>query len=142
MSYVLAKNAISELVAVQPNESVAHWIGSVDPERVFLSVITIGELKQRIKKLPDSRGKGQLDRWLNEDLLARFKDHPLVIDVDVMLAWGDLPARLEAAGKPMPAIDSLIAASAAQRGLTLVTRNVAGFAYSGVSVFNPWNFPG
>jgi predicted nucleic acid-binding protein len=142
MNYILDTNVISELVAAQPDENVAHWIDSVDPERVFLSVITIGELKRGIEKLPDSRRKGQLDRWLNEDLLVRFQDHLLAIDVDVMLAWGDLTARLEAVGKPMPAIDSLIAASTAQSGFTLVTRNVADFAHTGISVFNPWTFQG
>ncbi|MEJ2266478.1 MAG: type II toxin-antitoxin system VapC family toxin [Anaerolineales bacterium] len=142
MNYILDTNVISELVAAQPDENVAHWIDSVDPERVFLSVITIGELKRGIEKLPDSRRKGELDRWLNEDLLVRFQDHLLAIDVDVMLAWGDLTARLEAVGKPMPAIDSLIAASTAQSGFTLVTRNVADFAHTGISVFNPWTFQG
>ena len=142
MNYILDTNVISELVAAQPDENVAHWIDSVDPERVFLSVITIGELKRGIEKLPDSRRKGELDRWLNEDLLVRFQDHLLAIDVDMMLAWGDLTARLEAVGKPMPAIDSLIAASTAQRGFTLVTRNVADFAHTGISVFNPWTFQG
>ncbi|HZD57790.1 MAG TPA: type II toxin-antitoxin system VapC family toxin [Anaerolineales bacterium] len=142
MSYILDTNVISELVAAQPDENVAHWIDSVDPERVFLSVITIGELKRGIEKLPDSRRKEQLERWLNEDLLVRFQDHLLAIDVDVMLAWGDLVARLEAVGKPMPAIDSLIAASAAQSDFTLVTRNVADFAHAGISVFNPWTFQG
>jgi predicted nucleic acid-binding protein len=142
MNYILDTNVISELVAAHPDDNVTHWIDTVDPERVFLSVITIGELKRGIEKLADSRRKGQLDRWLNEDLLVRFQDHLLAIDVDVMLAWGDLTARLEAIGKPVPAIDSLIAASAAQSGFTLVTRNVADFAHTGISVFNPWTFQG
>ena len=105
-------------------------------------MITIGESKRGIEKLPDSRRKRELDRWLVEDLLVRFQDHLVAIDVEVMLTWGDLVAHLEAMGKPMPAVDSLIAASAAQRGYALVTRNVADFAHSGISVFNPWNFQG
>jgi predicted nucleic acid-binding protein len=112
------------------------------PEQVFLSVITIGELKRGIEKLPDSRRKRELDRWLNEDLLVRFQDQMMAIDVDVMLTWGDLTAHLEAIGKPMPAVDSLIAASAAQRGFTLVTRNVSDLVHTGISVFNPWDFDG
>jgi predicted nucleic acid-binding protein len=105
-------------------------------------VITIGELKRGIEKLPDSQRKRELDRWLNEDLLVRFQDQMVAIDVDVMLTWGDLTAHLEAIGKPVPAVDSLIAARAAQRGFTLVTRNVSDLVHTGISVFNPWDFDG
>jgi tRNA(fMet)-specific endonuclease VapC len=105
-------------------------------------VITIGELKRGMEKLRDSRRKRELERWLNEDLLVRFQDHLVAIEVDVMLTWGDLVGHLEAMDKPMPAIDSLIAASAAQRGFTLVTRNASDFLHTGISLFNPWDFDG
>lgn len=138
MSYLLDTNVISELVASQPNPHVTSWIASLDPESVFLSVITVGELKRGVEKLSDSRRKIVLADWLTGDLLIRFGDHILPIDVPVMLTWGALVARLEALGKPIPAIDSLLAATAVEAGLTLVTRNVHHFEAIGVSLLNPW----
>lgn len=138
MSYLLDTNVISELVASQPNPHVSSWIANLDPESVFLSVITVGELKRGVEKLSDSRRKIVLADWLTGDLLIRFGDHILPIDIPVMLTWGALVARLEALGKPIPAIDSLLAATAVEAGLTLVTRNVRHFEAIGVSLLNPW----
>jgi predicted nucleic acid-binding protein len=140
MSYLLDTNIISELVAPVPNEDVIRWIEYLDPESVFLSVITIGELKRGIEKLPDSRRKKALADWLTGDLLIRFGDHILPIDVPVILTWGTLVAQMEAMGNPLPAIDSLLAATAAENGLTLATRNVRHFEASGISLFNPWEY--
>jgi predicted nucleic acid-binding protein len=140
MSYLLDTNIISELVAPVPNEDVIRWIENLDPESVFLSVITIGELKRGIEKLPDSRRKKALADWLTGDLLIRFGDHILPIDVPVILTWGTLVAQMEAMGNPLPAIDSLLAATAAENGLTLATRNVQHFEASGISLFNPWEY--
>ena len=140
MNYILDTNVISELVAAQPDENVARWIESIDPQTVYLSVITVGELKKGIEKLPDSRRKPVLEDWLVNDLLVRFQDQLLPIDSSTMLAWGALVARMEAIGKPMPAIDSLIAATALHRGYTLCTRNVGDFEHAGISLLNPWEY--
>lgn len=140
MSYILDTNVISELVAAHPNPNVTGWIADLDPQMAFLSVITSGELKKGIEKLADSSHKAALDRWLNGDLLVRFQDQLLPIDVGTMLTWGALNARLEAAGRPMPAIDSLLAATAAYTGFTLVTRNTADFERTGINLLNPWDF--
>jgi len=136
--YLLDTNVISELVAPQPNPNVIDWIESVAPERVFLSVITVGELRRGIEKLRDSRRKSKLSDWLSADLLVRFADQILPIDVDVALTWGELVASAGRIGKTIPAIDSLIAATAVSSGLTLVTRNVQDFRAAGVSLLNPW----
>jgi predicted nucleic acid-binding protein len=138
MSFLLDTNVISELVAPKPNPSVTRWLEGLDQESIFLSVITIGELKRGIEKLPDSKRKKTLSEWLTGDLLIRFGDQVLPIDVSVILKWGTLVAGMEAIGKPIPAIDSLLAATAAQFGLTLVTRNVRHFEKIGISLFNPW----
>ncbi len=138
MSYLLDTNVISELVSPRPDPGVSQWIDSLDPESIFLSVITIGELKRGVEKLPDSRRKEELADWLTGDLLIRFGDHILPIDVSVILTWGALVARMEAIGKPISAIDSLLAATAAEIGLTFVTRNVRHFEATGISLFNPW----
>ncbi len=139
MNYILDTNVISELVAPRPNLKVIAWIQSIDPNQVYLSVIAIGELQKGIEKLPDSERKDILDRWLREDLLVRFENHLLILDVETMIIWGKLNARLEAIGRPISAIDSLMAASAARWQYTLVTRNTLHFEQAGVPLLNPWD---
>jgi toxin FitB len=138
MSFLLDTCVISELVAKQPNPAVLQWVDSVDENILFLSVITIGEIKRGIEKLPDSKRKSVLQDWLEDDLLIRFREKILPIDAAVMLVWGQLAADLEKQGKPMPAVDSLIAATCLQGRLDLVTRNEGDFVNSGVTVVNPW----
>jgi len=137
MNYILDTNVVSELVAREADQKVVNWVDS-DSESVFLSVITIGELKKGIEKLPDSKRKKTLESWLEEDLLVRFRGRILPLDIPVLLTWGRLVASLEKEGKPLPAIDSLLAATAAQTGFTLVTRNAGHFDPAGISVFDPW----
>jgi tRNA(fMet)-specific endonuclease VapC len=138
VKYLLDTCVISELVARQPDHGVVRWVDSIDEERLFLSAISIGEIKKGVEKLPDSRRKSALAEWLEDDLLIRFKDKILPIDTHVMLVWGELTADLENQGRSMPAMDSLIAAIALRGRLNLVTRNEDDFAYSGVAVINPW----
>jgi tRNA(fMet)-specific endonuclease VapC len=138
MSFLLDTCVISELVAKQANPAVLQWVDSIDENMLFLSAITIGEIKRGIEKLPDSSRKRMLADWLEDDLLIRFRDKILSIDAAVMLVWGQLAADLEKQGKPMPAVDSLIAATCLQGKLDLVTRNESDFVHSGVTVINPW----
>lgn len=138
MNYLLDTCAISELVAKRPNPQVIAWIDSTEEARLHLSVITLGEIQKGIEKLPDSERKTELETWLNEALLRRFADRIALIDTDVMLAWGRLTGALEKAGKPMSAIDSLIAAIALHNNFVLVTRNEADFKNTEVKIFNPW----
>ena len=140
MNYILDTNVISELVAPQPDTNVTRWIESIDPKTVYLSVITVGELKKGIENLSDSRRKTVLEEWLINDLLVRFQDQLLPIDSSTMQAWGSLVTRMEAIGKPMPAIDSLLAATTLHRGFTLCTRNVGDFEHAGISLLNPWEY--
>jgi predicted nucleic acid-binding protein len=138
MNYILDTNVISELVSTQPDPNVTRWLENAGPEAFYLSVITVGEIKKGIAKMPDSRRKTALEEWLMDDLLVRFQDHLLPMDTSVMLIWGSLIARMETIGNPLPAIDSLLAATTLQSGYTLVTRNVGDFEYTGVSLLNPW----
>lgn len=138
MKYLLDTCVISEAVAKQPNQQVLQWLGSLDPNDVYLSVVTIGEIKKGIERLPASKRKDALDQWLRDDLLAQFRHRIIGLDVELMLQWGTLLARLEARGKMMPAVDAMIAAIAIQDDLTLVTRNETDFIESGARLFNPW----
>ena len=138
MSYLLDTCVISEFVAKQPAEEVVSWLARLDPETVFLSVVTIGEIQKGIEKLPASKRKEALRTWLKEDLLVRFHDRLLPLGVGEMLTWGSLMGKVEAKGMPMPLIDSLIAATALHHDLVVVTRDQDDFAPSGVRLLNPW----
>jgi tRNA(fMet)-specific endonuclease VapC len=142
MKALLDTCVISELVSKQPNSKVVEFVDSLDPEDVYLSVITIGEIVKGIEKLSKSRRKADLQAWLKDDLLVRFEGNVIALDTDVLIEWGTLTARLESAGKPMPAMDSLIAATALAKKMTLVTRNVSDFEDANVEIMNPWEQSG
>jgi toxin FitB len=138
MRYLLDTCVISELVAKQPATSVVAWVDSVEDEQLFLSAITIGEIKRGIEKLPASKRKQTLSTWLTEALLVRFEGRILSLDLPVMLEWGALVAQLERQNRTLPAVDSLIAAIALHHSLHLVTRNERDFAGTGLAILNPW----
>ncbi|RLD11914.1 MAG: VapC toxin family PIN domain ribonuclease [Chloroflexota bacterium] len=138
MNFLLDTCVISELVSKQPNLKVVAWIDSLNSERVYLSVITIGEIVKGIEKLSESKRKETLRAWLEHDLLARFHGKIISLGIDDLIAWGTLTAEAERKGHPMPAIDSLIAAIVLNHGMTLVTRNVGDFASTGIEIVNPW----
>ena len=139
MKYLFGTCVISELVSKQHSARVVKWVDSLDPDDVYLSVLTIGEIIKGIEKLPKSHRKTELHTWLKEDLLARFQGKIISVDTDVIVEWGILTAHAESTGKPMPAIDALIAATAKVNQLTLVTRNVSDFDAAGLKVLNPWD---
>jgi tRNA(fMet)-specific endonuclease VapC len=138
VNFLLDTCVLSDLVSKRPNPDVKRWIDSLDPDRVHLSVVTIGEIQKGIEKLSDSGKKEALRSWLKDDLLVRFRDQLVMLDVNVLLQWGTLVSRLEAKGTPMPAMDSLLAATALQGHFVLVSRNVSDFLRSAVQIHNPW----
>ncbi|MDD1421542.1 type II toxin-antitoxin system VapC family toxin [Dolichospermum sp. ST_sed1] len=139
MTYLLDTCLISELVAKQPNQKVLDWVDAQMPETLYLSVITIGEIAKGICKLTPSKRKESLTTWLNETLPNRFEHRILTLDVSTMVLWGNLICQLEQNGRPLPAMDSLIAAIALQHSLSLVTRNEKDFAGTGLIIVNPWS---
>jgi tRNA(fMet)-specific endonuclease VapC len=139
MTYLLDTCLISELVAKQPNQKVLDWVDAQVPETLYLSVITIGEIAKGICKLTPSKRKESLTTWLNETLPNRFENRILTLDVSTMVLWGNLICQLEQNGRPLPAMDSLIAAIALQHSLSLVTRNEKDFAGTGLIIVNPWS---
>ncbi len=135
MKYLLGTNVISELVAREPDPDVVAWVDDLDPSFVYLSVITIGEIKRGVARLPDSQRRQELHHWLHHDLLLQFGDRILAMNTAVMLTWGELTAQT---GRTLPAIDSLLAATALHHDCVLVTRNEKDFAGTGLTVINPW----
>jgi len=128
------------LVKKKPNPNVLKWFADQDELSMYLSVITFGELRKGIEKLSDSKKKKELNQWVKEDLNHRFKNRVLNINMEEVNRWGKILATAEKNGKPLPAIDSLIAATAQVHDLTVVTRNTQDMEGSGVEVINPWTY--
>lgn len=135
MSYLVNTNVLSELRRKQPDPGVVTWFANRPASTLYLSVLTLGELRKGIETLPSGKKSLALRDWLEVDLTAFFSGRILSIDAGVADSWGRLIAK---AGRPVPAIDSLIAATAVHHGLILVTRNVADFAFPELDVINPW----
>lgn len=138
MNYLLDTCLISELVKPSPNPGVLHWLDDQPEERIFLSVVTIGEIQAGISKLPESRRKIDLMSWLENQLLRRFETRILSVSPDVAITWGKKRGEAAAAGTTLPLADSLIAATAISLGLTVVTRNTADLQRCGALTLNPW----
>jgi toxin FitB len=138
MSFLLDTNVVSEWTKPRPNAGVMNWLATTDEDRVFLSVVTIAELRHGIERLATSRRRSRLDEWLRDELVLRFEGRVLPVGTRIAEAWGRLVAGLEAQGRPINAMDALLAATAEQHTLTLVTRNESDFEASVKSILNPW----
>lgn len=136
MSYLLDTNIISELRRKKPNAGVLNWFEKKPASTLFLSVLTLGELRKGIECLTDVNKKVALLDWLESDLANFFSGRILPIDQKISDRWGRLLAN---AGRPIPAIDSLIGSTAAHHEMTLVTRNTKDFIHLGIDVVNPWD---
>lgn len=137
MKYLLDTCVISELVKPSPDPMVLDWLHDIPSERLFLSVITIGEIRKGLTKLPNSKRKDRLTEWLNS-LLEDYQDRIYSIDLAVAENWGVMQGKAETSGMPMSSMDSLIAAIAYTHNLILVTRNVIDFKATNLPINNPW----
>jgi predicted nucleic acid-binding protein len=138
MNYLFDTCVLSEFSRRKPDEKVIRWVDGIDEIKLFISVITLGEIQRGIELLPESLRKTGLLAWMNNGLIERFSQRILPLDSPTLLLWGSLAARVQKAGQPMPIMDSLIAASALQHNLILVTRNTTDFFTCGVQLINPW----
>lgn len=135
MSYLVDTYVISELIKPTPHAAVLAWAKVVPETALYLSVLTLGEIQKGIAKLADPLKQQRLCHWLEQDLPIWFRDRILMIDKEVALCWGNLQAKSE---RSLPAIDSLLAATAISHRLTLVTRNSRDFVYPELELINPW----
>ena len=138
MKYLLDTCVISELVKIKPNKKVVDWITQNNEGNFYVSSLTFGEIHKGIEKLPKAIRKNTLHQWVEHDLKERCRNRILSIDLNVAMVWGKIQAKTELDGKPMPAIDGLIAATGMAHDLTVVTRNIADMEQSGVTLLNPW----
>ena len=137
MSYLLDTCVVSELSKPRPNAGVVSWMSEADVASLHLSAISIGEVKRGSLRLPAGKRRNSVLDW-SEKLRRSFSGRVLPIDESVALRWAEIAARAEQSGRPGSFADGLIAATALDRGLTLVTRNVTDFEPFGVSLLNPW----
>jgi predicted nucleic acid-binding protein len=136
--FLLDTNCISELVRPRPEPRVLKWFDSVDEGVLYLSVLTLGEIRKGLVTLPHGKRRALLERWLEVDLRARFSGRLLPIDASVAQLWGTLAAQAKRTGMSLPVIDGLLAATALHHNLTIVSRNTSDFLNSQVSVMDPW----
>jgi toxin FitB len=135
--WLIDTNVLSETLRPAPNAQVMSWLDSVEPEKCFVSVLTLGELRRGVLKLSAGRQRQRLSHWMDDTLAQWFGERVITVDQAVCTDWAEL---LTAAGRPLPAIDSLLAASAVAHDLVIATRNMRDFELPGVKVINPWDF--
>lgn len=136
MSYLLDTNVISEVVKSKPDPYVMKWFNEIHDDALYISVLTLGEIRKGAEKVTDQKRKEALRLWLEIELPAWFGERILSVDQFVADRWGRLQNEMK---KPLPAIDSLIAATALHHDLRLVTRNVKDYQYPSLEVLCPWN---
>ena len=136
--FLLDTNVVSELVSPKPNDKVLRWVEQTDESILFLSALTLGEIRNGVERLRPGHRRGRLESWLQVDLPGRFQDRVLPVTAAIADRWGTVSAIAAANGKPVPVIDGLLAATALHHNLTLVTRNTSDVSGTGVRTLNPW----
>lgn len=134
--FLLDTNIVSELRRKQPEPRLLRWFELVENDRLYLSVLTIGEIRRGIVRLTDPDQQRRLARWLDGTLLPWLGSQLLPVNLAVAEQWGELCG---SAGRPLPAIDSLLAATAITHNLVMVTRNVLDFRLPSLRIINPWD---
>lgn len=136
--YLIDTCIFSELIKKKPDPSVIRWVSERDESLFSVSVLTLGEIKKGIEKLPDIQRQKKLNAWFYDFMIPRYRNRLISIDESVAIAWGDIVAKTSKTGRVLPTIDSLIAASAIVHQLTIVTRNIKDFEGLNIPLINPW----
>ena len=138
---LLDTNVPSELTRPQPDTRVVQWLEDTDGDLLYFSVISIGEVCKGFTVHSEQHRRASLRQWLENDLRPWFAGRILPISEQIAERWGLLEGECQLKGRTLNAPDGLIAATALERDLTVVTRNVKDFAGLGVAVFNPSEIP-
>jgi toxin FitB len=139
VNFLLDTNLVSEWTKPRPNPGVVNCLANADEDRVFISVVTIAELRHGVERLAIGRRRKRLNEWIEGELLFRFDERILPIDAATADAWGRIVAHRERLGRPIGTMDAFIAATAQVHKLTLATRNQTDFEASVAAVVNPWS---
>lgn len=138
MNYLVDTCVVSELTKPNPNLAVVGRLKSIANHRLFLSIITLGELEKGIARLPASERKEKLTDWLERQLIQQFEGRLLGFGQECARCWGRIQAQNSAQGKTLPAVDAMIAATALVHDLVVMTRNVTEIEQCGAKTLNPW----
>ncbi|MBV8896687.1 MAG: type II toxin-antitoxin system VapC family toxin [Acidobacteriaceae bacterium] len=136
--FLLDTNIPSEFRNLRPAPRVVRWLDSIDERSLFISVITLGELRKGCELLELGKRRHDLERWLDIEVRDWFADRILPLTDAIADLWGRLEARRQRLGLPLNTADGQIAATALEHNLTVVTRNVEDFEELGVRIHNPW----
>ena len=138
MIFLLDTCVVSEFIKPEPSASLVQWLRSTDDLQMAISVITLGEIQAGISRLDDGKRKERYQEWLSYELIPRFDGRILPVLLDDAMKWGDLLGWARVKGTPLPSTDTLIAATALNHHMTVVTRNTKDFERIGVLTLNPW----
>ena len=141
IGFLLDTNVPSELTRPRSDPQVETWLEAADDDQLFLSVISLGEMLRGVTTLPESRRRQQLQQWIDDMLRPWFDNRILPVTEGIAARWGVLTGECQLKGRSLTMADGLIAATALEHELTLVTRNVRDFADLGVDVLSPWPGP-
>jgi predicted nucleic acid-binding protein len=136
--FLLDTNCISELVRPKPEPRVLEWMESTDESLLYLSVLTLGEIRKGAAALQQGKRRTHLETWLEVELQARFSGRIFPIDSAIADRWGLLASDAKRKGKALSVIDGLLAATALHHNLTVVSRDAGDFTNTQVQVLNPW----
>lgn len=136
--FLLDTNSISELIRPRADPGVTDWMRAADDELLYVSVLTLGEIRKGAAALDDGKKRSRIESWLEQELRSRFAGRILSVDEAVADRWGRLAARAKRIGRPLAIVDGLLAATALHYNLTVVSRNDADFRNAEVAVLNPW----
>jgi len=139
MTFLLDTNAVSEWIKPRPNAGLVTWLAETEEDSVYLSVVTLAELRHGVAGLAAGRRRERLDRWLTHELPGRFEGRILPIEASIADQWGRLSVAAKAAGRPIHAMDAFLAATARVHNLTIVTRDLSAFDPIKVPAFSPWS---
>ncbi len=137
--FLLDTNVPSELTRPQSDPRVEKWLDDAGDEQFFLSVVSLGEIFKGLTILAESKRRQQLRQWVEDTLRQWFYGRILPVTERVAERWGILAGECQMQGRGLTMADGLIAATALEHDLTVVTRNQRDFAGLGVGVFNPWS---
>ncbi len=140
--WLLDTNVLSELRRPKPNANVVSFVASKPLDLLFVSVVTFAEIRFGIECVPEPARRAELQDWLTHKVRPMFEGRTLAISEDIMLKWRLLVEDGRKARHTYSQPDLIIAATALQHGLTVVSRDTSDFTKARVPVLNPWRETG